>query len=191
MRILDTAMRIQDPPPYEVFHREAPAPHVGCVTTRTYVRVLAFRPLHAARTRRHDQVVMTEDRFFRGFLATLAERIRYIDARDDRHQEALHRALATLHELQVAGRPGATTMPKSLRPGIITGKYDEFDDALLNFQDWGYDSAQNPFYASVELTLPERRIKRVLSRFSQDERDTFVELANSFLKSSSSVESTA
>ena len=126
-------------------------------------------------------MAMTEDRFFRGLLAMLATRTRYLDARDDRHQEALGRVLARLEELQAARKPGAVSMPRSLRPGVITGKYDEFDDALLNLQNLGYDSAQNPFYASVELTLSPRRTERILSRFTSEERTTFEELADIFL----------
>lgn len=128
-------------------------------------------------------MALGEERFFKGLIAALAERTRFIDARDDRHQVALERVVTTLRNLQEAGEPGTATMPGSLRPGPVTGKYDEFDDALLNLQDLGYDSAQNPYYTSIELNLRSERIDRVLSKFSVDERRIFERLAETFLES--------
>ena len=128
-------------------------------------------------------MAMNEGRFFKGLIASLAAHTRFIDARDDRHQAALDKVVTLLRELQASGEPGSAAMPTSLRPGPITGKYDAFDDALLNLQDLGYDSAQNPFYSSVELNLRDRRAERVLSKFSAEERRIFDVLARAFLES--------
>ncbi len=128
-------------------------------------------------------MAMTEERFFRGLLAALTCRTRFIDARDDRHQVALDHVVETLRALQLASEPGAASMPRSIRPGPVTGKYDEFDDALLSLQDLGYDSAQNPYYTSVELSLRKERVERVLGRFTDDERRVLDSLAGVFVES--------
>lgn len=131
---------------------------------------------------------VTDEMFYRGLLAAMvASGLRCVDTRHDRHQVALRRAVQRLEALQQAGVPGTESMPAAIIPGPVTGAYEDFDDALLRLQDLGYDSAQNPFYAGVALTLSDRRVERILARFSSDERAVLHELADLFKNEESTV----
>lgn len=131
---------------------------------------------------------MTDEMFYRGLLAAMAASgLRCVDTRHDRHQVALRRAIHRLEELQAAGAPGSESMPAAIIPGPVTGAYEDFDDALLRLQDLGYDSAQNPFYAAVALTLSDHRVARILERFSSDEQAVLHELADLFKEEDSRV----
>ena len=124
---------------------------------------------------------MTDQLFFKGLLAALASQgTQFVDTRDDHHQVGIAHVITRLRKLQADRAPGASKMPAALIPGPVTGKYEAFDDALLSLQDLGYDSAQNPFYPGVAVTLSRHRADRILTRFTQQERDIFFQLASEF-----------
>lgn len=138
----------------------------------------------AGQVRRGKDGRVREQSFFEGLVAALASQgVTVIDVRNDRHQVSFARVVGKLRELQDAGDRGSLSMPDDLYPGPITGKYEEFDNALLRFQGYGLDSAQNPLYPAIILTMDEKRGEELLEEFGSEERQTFLQLARVFTAS--------
>jgi hypothetical protein len=123
---------------------------------------------------------MTAERFFTGFVAALREAgVDFVDTRDDAHHKKFQAVVDRLRETRGAGQPGAARMPRTFMPTQVTGRYRELDDALLSLQR-GVLSAPNPYYPGIDLKMSRDRAARRLSRFSDEERALFEELAETF-----------
>jgi len=123
---------------------------------------------------------MSDEAFFRLFLAALrASGVSYIDTRDDIHHEKFSAAVERLREAQRRGDPVALCMPRGLVPSPITGRFREFDDALVNAQR-GFTGAQNPFYPGADLILNEEQAVSELEALTKSERDLLLSLAQTF-----------
>jgi hypothetical protein len=123
---------------------------------------------------------MTEERFLAGFVAALrAEGQEFIDTHGDAHHKRFDNVISALRADRESGNPGAVSLPRTLRPTQMTGRYRELDDALLNMQR-GYLSAPNPFYPGIRLKLSKSRAKQILDGFTPEQRDELQTLARIF-----------
>lgn len=129
---------------------------------------------------------MTEERFLAGFVAALrAEGQEFIDTHGDVHHKKFDAVIRTLRADRENGDPGATSLPRTLMPTQMTGRYRELDDALLNMQR-GYLSAPNPFYPGIRLKLSRSRANEILNGFAPEQRDELQTLARVFRECSAS-----
>lgn len=120
---------------------------------------------------------MNRDDFFRGLLSALRlEGLEFIDTRNDDHHARFQRVVELLKDHEEA----FVDLPHSFFPSPFTGRYREFDDALLRLQR-GLLGAQNPFYPGVNVDISENRARRILEGFPQEQRTVFRELAASYL----------
>jgi hypothetical protein len=123
---------------------------------------------------------MTEERFLAGFVAALrAEGQEFIDTHGDAHHRKFDDVISTLRTDRENGNPGAASLPRTLMPTQMTGRYRELDDALLNMQR-GYLSAPNPFYPGIRLKLSRSRAKQILDGFTPEQREELETLARVF-----------
>ena len=120
---------------------------------------------------------MTRDDLFRGLLAALRERgVEFIDTREDDHHARFQRVVEMLDEV----REEFPNVPSTFIPSPFTGRYREFDDALLRLQR-GLLGAQNPFYPGVNLDISKQRAHRILANYKTEEQQLFANLASVYL----------
>lgn len=120
---------------------------------------------------------MNRDDFFRGLLSALRlDGLEFIDTRNDDHHTRFQRVVELLraHEADFAD------LPNFFFPSPFTGRYREFDDALLRLQR-GLLGAQNPFYPGVNVDISENRARRILESFPQEQQTVFRRLAGVYL----------
>jgi hypothetical protein len=123
---------------------------------------------------------MTEERFLAGFVAALrAEGQEFIDTHGDAHHRRFDEVISALRIDRESGSPGAVSLPRTLVPTQMTGRYRELDDALLNMQR-GYLSAPNPFYPGIRLKLSKSRANQILDSFTPEQREELQSLARIF-----------
>jgi Mn-containing catalase len=119
---------------------------------------------------------MTNDRFFRGFLAALCqEGLQFLVTRDDTHHkkfQAVVRILEQLSEEEQDDLPAFVPSP-------FTGRFRELEDAILQMQR-GFLGAQNPFYPGVQVDITAERAVVILEQFSASERELFRRLARAY-----------
>ena len=119
---------------------------------------------------------MTNDRFFRGFLAALREvGEEFIVTRDDTHHKKFKAVVGLLGQLNEEQQD---ELPAFI-PSPFTGRFREFEDAILQMQR-GFLGAQNPFYPSVNLDISPERAAAILDQFSPAERELFLRLAKAY-----------
>lgn len=119
---------------------------------------------------------MTNDHFFRGFLAALRqEGLKFISTQNDAHHkkfQAVVGVLGRLSEEEQDDLPAFIASP-------FTGRFRELEDAILQMQR-GFLGAQNPFYPGVHLDITTERAGAILEQFSADERELFHRLARAY-----------
>lgn len=126
---------------------------------------------------------MNKDRFFLGFFAALrAHDLDFVDTRFDRHHVRFKRVVTQLKTERTRHRAGSAKMPRALVPNPYNARYKEFDQALIKLQK-GDLGAHNPHYPGVSLVMDKRRAEEILGQFDADERELFLELANTYLTS--------
>ncbi len=114
--------------------------------------------------------MLSEEKLYRAFLASLRLHGHdFVDTRNDDHHHRLAAAVEVLAEAHARGDAGATRMPRGILPSPFTGRYSEFDQALLNAQETGASSARNPYYPGADLPVSDQRAKRILSGLSEAE----------------------
>ncbi len=119
---------------------------------------------------------MTNDRFFRGFLAALQQvGERFIVTRDDTHHKKFKAVVGLLGQLSTEQQD---ELPAFI-PSPFTGRFREFEDAILQMQR-GFLGAQNPFYPGVNLDISPERASAILDQFSSAERELFLRLARAY-----------
>jgi hypothetical protein len=127
---------------------------------------------------------MTSNRFFRGFLAALRiNEVTYLNTVDDDHHRRFAQAVRALQEQQRRKDPAALEMPQGLVSNPFTGRFDDFDDALVRMQQ-GMLGAQNPYYPGIRLVLTDERAERILEAFDDDQREVFSQMAERYLDAS-------
>jgi hypothetical protein len=128
---------------------------------------------------------MTNERFFRGFLAALKlQGEKQIVTKDDTHHLTLDPVVQVLDEARRTDRPGARDMPNTLIAQEITGRYQDWDSALVALQRGRLVAARNPSYPSVEILFNDQEAKELLSRYTAEQREMFRELATAFRQQS-------
>jgi hypothetical protein len=119
---------------------------------------------------------MTRDDLFRGLLAALREKgIQFIDTRNDDH----HSRFQSVVDVLTAERNQFPDIPSTFVPSPFTGRYREFDDALLRLQR-GLLGAQNPFYPGVNLDITLERAHKILQGYREEEKELFSRLASAY-----------
>lgn len=122
-----------------------------------------------------------QDRFFKGFLATMVLKgYGAVETFDAEHQRRFDRVAKRLNELQRDDQVGALQrLPRSFVSSSITGAYKDFDDALIGLQN-GLLSAQNPYYVSVNINCTPDLAVRIVEDYSMQERETFEQLVQTW-----------
>lgn len=139
----------------------------------------------------HTMKVLSNEEFFRAFLAALRLRgADFIDTRYDRHHARFAMTVIRLHEARARGAFAAATMPRALVPSPFTGRYREFDDALIKLQR-GLLGAQNPYYPGIQLIVTPDRANAILARLPDDICQLIGELADAYLSASEDLEGNA
>ena len=124
---------------------------------------------------------MTNDRFFRGFLAALRlQGETEIVTKDDAHHRTFDASAHYLNEARQARHPGVEEMPDTLAPQVITGRYQDWDDALISLQRGKLLAARNPTYPLVEILFTEDEAKELLQLYTPAQREVFAEMATQY-----------
>jgi hypothetical protein len=119
---------------------------------------------------------MTNDRFFRGFLAALRTvNHDFIDTRDDAHHKQFKAVVGLLGQLSEEAQDD---LPVFI-PSPFTDRFRELEDALLQMQR-GFLGAQNPFYPGVHVNITQERASAILDQFPSDQRELFLRLAKAY-----------
>jgi len=131
---------------------------------------------------------LTSEQFFRAFLASLRVRnLEFVDTRNDRHHKRFQLVVDRLRMAQREHENGAKEMPRALVASPFTGRYQDFDDALVRLQR-GLLGSQNPFYPGIRLTLSKRRAQRILDQLPGPQQEVIDELAGIYLGNEKSAE---
>jgi hypothetical protein len=121
---------------------------------------------------------MTNERFFRGFLAALRlqgeSRIR---TKDDAHHPTFDAVVKALEDARRAKKAGVEEMPDTLIPQDITGRYHDWDAALVALQRGRLVTGRNPTYPAVEILFDENEASQLLARYTPEQRAIFEDLA--------------
>jgi hypothetical protein len=121
---------------------------------------------------------MTNDRFFRGFLAALRlQGENRIVTKGDAHHQTFDAAAHWLDEARRSGHPGVEDMPDTLIPQVITGRYQDWDDALISLQRGRLLAARNPTYPLVEILFTEDEAEQLLDLYTPEQREVFTAMA--------------
>lgn len=121
---------------------------------------------------------MTNDRFFRGLLAALRlQGEKQIITKGDAHHQTFDAAARWLDEARRSGHPGVEDMPDTLVPQEITGRYQDWDSALVSLQRGRLLAARNPTYPLVEILFDEGEAEQLLDRYTPEQREVFTEMA--------------
>jgi hypothetical protein len=124
---------------------------------------------------------MTNERFFRGFLAALKlQGESEIVTKDDAHHQTLDAVVEVLDEARRTHRSGAEEMPATLIPQEITGRYHDWDSALVALQRGKLLTGRNPTYPCVEILFNEDEARRLLERYTPEQREIFNDLATAY-----------
>ena len=124
---------------------------------------------------------MTNDRFFRGFLAALRlQGENQIVTKADIHHQTFDAAARWLEEARRSGHPGVEGMPDTLIPQVITGRYQDWDNALISLQRGKLLAARNPTYPLVEILFNEDDARQLLDLYTPEQQEAFVEMATQY-----------
>jgi hypothetical protein len=124
---------------------------------------------------------MTSEQFFRAFLASLrVHDLEFVDTRNDRHHKRFQLVVDRLRAAQKEHENGAEEMPRALVSSPFTGRYQDFDDALVRLQR-GLLGSQNPFYPGIRLTLSKERAERILNQLPKAQHAVIEKLADIYL----------
>jgi hypothetical protein len=119
---------------------------------------------------------MTNDRFFRGFLAALREAgEKILVTKDDTHHKKFKAVAGLIGQLSEEEQDELPT----LIPSPFTGRFRELEDAILQMQR-GLLGAQNPFYPCVNLDVSAERATAILEQYSPREQELFRRLAKAY-----------
>jgi hypothetical protein len=119
---------------------------------------------------------MTNDRFFRGFLAALSTvGHNFIVTRNDAHHKQFKAVVGLMGQLS---KEAQDELPVFI-PSPFSDRFRELEDALLQMQR-GFLGAQNPFYPGVHLDITPERAKAILDQFSPEQRELFLRLAKAY-----------
>lgn len=121
------------------------------------------------------------DRFFLGFIAALAMAgVSSIDAAGDAHQRKFDTVAEKLRE-RAAGTPASpdVLLPRYLPRSQITGRYKDFDDALVLLQG-SLLQPRHPYRATIELNHSEALLQAIRKQFSTAENQALDELAEAY-----------
>ena len=126
---------------------------------------------------------ITEDGFLVGFVAALRSvGVEFVDTDQDAHHRRFDAAMEVVRRGQAAGDVAAVTLPRTLMPTPMTGRYRELDDTLLGMQH-GDLSAPNPYYSGIRLKLSPARAHKILSGFSEPQQKILLDMARTFHES--------
>ncbi|MDQ3725264.1 MAG: hypothetical protein M3335_05150 [Actinomycetota bacterium] len=126
---------------------------------------------------------MTNDRFFRGFLAALRlQGEKRIVTKNDAHHQTFDAAARWLEEARRSGCPGVDDMPDTLVPQVITGRYQEWDSALVSLQRGRLLAARNPTYPLVEILFDDEEARQLLELYTPEQREVFTQMATRYMQ---------
>jgi len=124
---------------------------------------------------------MRSEKFFRGFVAALRmQGETEIVTKGDAHHRTLDAVVERLEEIRRAKKPGAEEVPDVLVPREITGRYRAWDSALVTLQRGRLLAGRNPTYPIVEILFDKEEAKRLLERYTPEQRAIFAELAEAY-----------
>ncbi len=110
------------------------------------------------------------DRFFKGFMASMVlKQHLVIDTSEEAHQRRFEEVAKKLREAHKSNGEEFAQLPQFLAKSQITGRYKDWDDALISLQT-GLLSAQNPYYLSVKINCSQQLAETLLNEYSESER---------------------
>jgi hypothetical protein len=120
------------------------------------------------------------DRFFKGFMASMVlKQHTVIDTSDEAHQRRFEEVAKRLRQAHQSNGGNFSELPQFLAKSQITGRYKDWDDALISLQT-GLLSAQNPYYLSVKINCSQNLAETILHDYSPEERALLDGLVTTF-----------
>jgi hypothetical protein len=107
---------------------------------------------------------LDEGEFYHYLLVALRlEGIRFLDCRDDKHQEPFRAVVRELQELQEAGDKAVEAVSVSLIPDPIMGRYTSLDEAIIEAARNGHMQVEAS-HGGASFLLDEKLAERLLSK---------------------------